>query len=165
MLVMPNRDPAVLEPEDEEMLEQVVAAISQELGQSVIARGVNSIDYRTYCDAEDRPCMFEFTPRGRPQVPIQEFERVLAMRFVQIMWETRQKRCLALGLDPKDDRFRPWPDGAPDYILGLQDNPDAVQALPDGLLDDTAPSRPTPGRNDPCPCGSGLKYKNCCMRL
>ncbi|MBN1626757.1 MAG: type I methionyl aminopeptidase [Deltaproteobacteria bacterium] len=20
-----------------------------------------------------------------------------------------------------------------------------------------------PGRNDPCPCGSGLKYKNCCM--
>ena len=19
------------------------------------------------------------------------------------------------------------------------------------------------GRNDPCPCGSGLKYKNCCM--
>lgn len=26
----------------------------------------------------------------------------------------------------------------------------------------------TPGRvqrNDPCPCGSGLKYKNCCLRL
>ena len=22
----------------------------------------------------------------------------------------------------------------------------------------------TPGRNDPCPCGSGKKYKNCCMR-
>jgi hypothetical protein len=20
-----------------------------------------------------------------------------------------------------------------------------------------------PGRNDPCPCGSGLKYKKCCM--
>jgi preprotein translocase subunit SecA len=20
------------------------------------------------------------------------------------------------------------------------------------------------GRNDPCPCGSGKKYKNCCMR-
>jgi len=20
------------------------------------------------------------------------------------------------------------------------------------------------GRNDPCPCGSGRKYKNCCMR-
>ena len=21
------------------------------------------------------------------------------------------------------------------------------------------------GRNDPCPCGSGKKYKNCCMRM
>ena len=23
---------------------------------------------------------------------------------------------------------------------------------------------PKVGRNDPCPCGSGKKYKNCCMR-
>jgi uncharacterized protein len=22
---------------------------------------------------------------------------------------------------------------------------------------------PEPGRNDPCPCGSGLKYKKCCL--
>jgi hypothetical protein len=21
----------------------------------------------------------------------------------------------------------------------------------------------TPGRNDPCPCGSGRKYKHCCL--
>ncbi|MBL9122032.1 MAG: SEC-C domain-containing protein [Planctomycetaceae bacterium] len=21
------------------------------------------------------------------------------------------------------------------------------------------------GRNDPCPCGSGKKFKNCCMRV
>jgi uncharacterized protein YecA (UPF0149 family) len=21
---------------------------------------------------------------------------------------------------------------------------------------------PKPGRNDPCPCGSGIKYKKCC---
>ena len=27
---------------------------------------------------------------------------------------------------------------------------------------ETAASR-KPGRNDPCPCGSGLKYKKCCM--
>lgn len=33
--------------------------------------------------------------------------------------------------------------------------------------DETPPPlrRPAaPGRNDPCPCGSGLKYKKCCMR-
>lgn len=22
-----------------------------------------------------------------------------------------------------------------------------------------------PNRNDPCPCGSGKKYKNCCMEI
>ena len=22
----------------------------------------------------------------------------------------------------------------------------------------------SPGRNDPCPCGSGRKYKQCCLR-
>jgi len=22
---------------------------------------------------------------------------------------------------------------------------------------------PKPGRNDPCPCNSGLKYKHCCL--
>ena len=25
-----------------------------------------------------------------------------------------------------------------------------------------APARPAVGRNDPCPCGSGKKYKKCC---
>ncbi len=25
------------------------------------------------------------------------------------------------------------------------------------------PASPRPGRNDPCPCGSGLKYKKCCL--
>ncbi|MBQ2707482.1 MAG: SEC-C domain-containing protein [Clostridia bacterium] len=29
----------------------------------------------------------------------------------------------------------------------------------------TAPARtPKVGRNDPCPCGSGKKYKKCCGR-
>lgn len=28
----------------------------------------------------------------------------------------------------------------------------------------TIPWMPTPGRNDPCPCGSGRKYKVCCLR-
>ena len=25
-------------------------------------------------------------------------------------------------------------------------------------------AKPKVGRNDPCPCGSGLKYKQCCLR-
>ena len=37
--------------------------------------------------------------------------------------------------------------------------------LDDGLLDTDylpPPSAPKTGRNDPCPCGSGKKYKKCC---
>ncbi len=29
-------------------------------------------------------------------------------------------------------------------------------------LDGTIPSEHKPGRNEPCPCGSGKKYKKCC---
>lgn len=29
----------------------------------------------------------------------------------------------------------------------------------------TLPSMPKPGRNDPCPCGSGRKHKNCCGKI
>ena len=36
----------------------------------------------------------------------------------------------------------------------------------DGLYDFPEPyvrGQPKPGRNDPCPCGSGMKYKKCCL--
>jgi uncharacterized protein len=29
---------------------------------------------------------------------------------------------------------------------------------------ESAQARHVPGRNDPCPCGSGLKYKKCCLK-
>jgi uncharacterized protein len=31
-----------------------------------------------------------------------------------------------------------------------------------GLRQENKPALPVAGRNDPCPCGSGLKYKKCC---
>ena len=34
--------------------------------------------------------------------------------------------------------------------------------MPDFLMNSTAPQKI--GRNSPCPCGSGLKYKKCCFR-
>jgi preprotein translocase subunit SecA len=47
---------------------------------------------------------------------------------------------------------------------------DAVSANGDGseLKLDLAPVRrdqPKVGRNEPCPCGSGKKFKNCCGRV
>ena len=43
--------------------------------------------------------------------------------------------------------------------------PDPAQLVTnssDGTSRPTVKSNKTPGRNDPCPCGSGKKYKNCC---
>jgi preprotein translocase subunit SecA len=36
-----------------------------------------------------------------------------------------------------------------------------------GMKQNIAVDRSTPkvGRNDPCPCGSGLKYKKCCGKM
>ncbi|MCL6105810.1 MAG: SEC-C metal-binding domain-containing protein [Actinobacteria bacterium] len=31
-----------------------------------------------------------------------------------------------------------------------------------GLYEKALTDGPEPGRNDPCPCGSGKKYKRCC---
>ncbi|MGE3175416.1 MAG: preprotein translocase subunit SecA [Planctomycetota bacterium] len=40
----------------------------------------------------------------------------------------------------------------------------AGQPAPGGVAAKSrrAPNQPKPGRNDPCPCGSGIKYKKCC---
>ena len=50
-------------------------------------------------------------------------------------------------------------EGAPDVIEHC------VPALHALRLGGSAPTRrtgPRTGRNDPCPCGSGRKYKKCC---
>lgn len=38
-------------------------------------------------------------------------------------------------------------------------------ALMEQLRAEAMQARPTAGRNDPCPCGSGLKFKKCCGRV
>jgi preprotein translocase subunit SecA len=54
-------------------------------------------------------------------------------------------------------------------LMGV--SPDCVRtSLPDGMPPSGAPGLPvrpsaaSVGRNDPCPCGSGKKYKKCCGR-
>jgi hypothetical protein len=59
-----------------------------------------------------------------------------------------------------DDDFEDWEDDEPGYAA-LPENLDDRQPLP------TLPivnEQPKVGRNDPCPCGSGKKYKKCCLK-
>ncbi len=50
------------------------------------------------------------------------------------------------------------------YIIGIE--PDKEEDISDlyKLMGQStqAKAEPIPGRNEPCPCGSGKKYKKCC---
>lgn len=59
-------------------------------------------------------------------------------------------------------------DGFPGMPQAMGAGPrDMAAAVPTGGMEKTEPIRrssPKVGRNDPCPCGSGKKYKKCCGR-
>jgi SWIM/SEC-C metal-binding protein len=51
-------------------------------------------------------------------------------------------------------------------VVGVEpDKPEDISDV-ERLLNPQAPvtAKAKVGRNDPCPCGSGLKYKQCCLR-
>ena len=53
------------------------------------------------------------------------------------------------------------------FVLAVEpDEPEDISDL-DRALNPLEPIRAAPkvGRNDPCPCGSGLKTKKCCPQL
>jgi hypothetical protein len=81
--------------------------------------------------------------------------------------ESDIERAFAQGDDPPWNRFAdPWRFYDPVAIAARQKRWAEEDA--EMLLDDEPPqpvirSSPKIGRNDPCPCGSGKKYKKCCL--
>jgi uncharacterized protein len=109
--------------------------------------------------------------------------------FGRAKWETLPRMCLACdvldmcnGGCPKD-RFLRTPEGEEglNYLcVGLQHFFRDCRPILERLASHRQPGRPVtrlmdllpsvdghgsaaPGRNDPCPCGSGKKYKRCCL--
>lgn len=80
-------------------------------------------------------------------------------------------RWFRLCMDPKSNKVRfgvslsyPWiRSDQMDAATKDMQAPQSVQPTLDSLLGGKA-VRKKVGRNDPCPCGSGLKYKKCCLR-
>jgi len=51
------------------------------------------------------------------------------------------------------------------YVKRIQKHYKLFRAEIDKEYNKVAPiSKPTAGRNDPCPCGSGRKFKKCCLK-
>ena len=89
----------------------------------------------------------------------------------QAAFDTAFAQIDALRMDPTGDAWRAhcakfWPQGEPSRDQIITEACYAVQDLRLFWVDFapiTAPRKAeaTPGRNDPCPCGSGKKYKKC----
>ena len=67
------------------------------------------------------------------------------------------------GVPPVEPASRPGsgPGGARGGVLGYDDLPGGVMAPGAGLDATVTREAPKVGRNDPCPCGSGKKFKKC----
>lgn len=87
-------------------------------------------------------------------------------------YKERASKWFGLCLRPQDCAIRfgltlaaPWKqdDEMEDATQDMQNGGKGTQALAE-LIDAKRASRVKVGRNDPCPCGSGFKYKKCHLR-
>jgi preprotein translocase subunit SecA len=79
---------------------------------------------------------------------------------VTVQTDTARKQILGTGEGRKEDFVDTANEDQGDYEGGA---PPAAVKVPDReRKQETVRKGATVGRNDPCPCGSGLKYKKCC---
>ncbi len=110
--------------------------------------------------------------------PKTEFKRV-GMKEFDAMWDNLTGKVTDVFFTLEDDdafaesvwaigamvkESAPRPTAAPDSIQGQQEAAIAGSQPTDKKLEPIRNRNDKVGRNDPCPCGSGKKYKNCCMR-
>ena len=82
------------------------------------------------------------------------------------MIERIQNNTIAMLLKVRIEVNRPAPAPAPapvqTELVSESHTELTTNRSPEGGAKPVAKAAKTPGRNDPCPCGSGKKYKNCC---
>ncbi|MEX0711765.1 MAG: SEC-C metal-binding domain-containing protein, partial [Pirellulales bacterium] len=113
--------------------------------------------------------------RGYAQVdPKVEYKRE-GMRTFELMWASVGERVtdMIFRVEQLDERFvkSTWAEStavheSPPSTTQLSADQQAAIQGSDGAVkqEPIRNRRPTVGRNDPCPCGSGKKYKHCCLR-
>lgn len=97
------------------------------------------------------------------KIPVEEWlpKRVKAHRdFLQRL----ESGELDGEFDSKADAFEDEPEISTSALLGRDPlgGPDAADLTSDYISAPITRSEPRVGRNEPCPCGSGKKYKKCC---
>jgi SEC-C motif len=98
-------------------------------------------------------------------LPEQEARILLGGYCARRKYAQRSDQWFGMALDPDD--------GSPRFVISVEGKW-AEDPEMDGLVAGMAKGRPfrgkfprlktgKPGRNAPCPCGSGLKFKKCCL--
>ena len=112
---------------------------------------------------------------GYAQVdPKVEYKRE-GRKFFEQMWDSIEERTtdLVFRMEQLDESFvgSTWTETAavheqaPTTSQIAQDQQQAIEGSQGEVKVETIRNRGDKvGRNDPCPCGSGKKYKNCCIR-
>ena len=80
---------------------------------------------------------------------------------VTIQTQTQRKQVIEIGVARKDE-FEDSDAVAEDKGPAVQRIPAAAKVPERQVKQETVRKQTTVGRNDPCPCGSGKKYKKCC---
>ena len=102
--------------------------------------------------AQGRPLGLQVTPRGSPDAAVViDLQALREVSVVSALFDRGQVPTTALTDGVVTGELGP--------LKGLRARPTPA------LLASTRPVRnvePKVGRNDPCPCGSGKKFKKCC---
>ena len=78
------------------------------------------------------------------------------------MIERIQNNTIAMLLKVRIEVNRPQPAPVKTELVSESHAELTTNRSAEGGAKPAVKTAKTPGRNDPCPCGSGKKYKNCC---
>ena len=113
-----------------------------------------------------RPTNDDFNPLSeeelRRQQEDEEFRRRVRDEVRRVQSGEAEEDLERDREEERAERAQAAPKTIGDVFASMMSRPGAAAAV-NRMAMPHAPS-PTVGRNDPCPCGSGKKYKKCCGR-
>ena len=97
---------------------------------------------------------------GGEGIPVVELRKQAASRCALEKHRLRAGHSLALGLRV-EDQSKPFDCAC--WLEGPWEENTELEAVIQAERPKLPPGRKLPGRNEPCPCGSGSKFKKCCL--
>jgi uncharacterized protein YecA (UPF0149 family) len=93
-----------------------------------------------------------------------EFFQNVTIRARMEHYRAKAKTTVSIGINQNSDRafeVAQWLEGEWEYEEELEEMLKVDREKPRHLI--PSANLKKPGRNDPCPCGSGVKFKRCCI--